>query len=226
MKSLLSYITALVAGSVIFIGLPLLGWGLGSIPQFFANSARTGYVLVILALQIFSLFYNPHVGRYQEQRKSGVAQHKLDLFLVQIFSLAVVILAPFSDGHSFLALNIGDDFRYFGIILCIPGFVLMQMAEKYLGRQFSIEVTLQENHKLIQGGPYKFIRHPRYLGILLFFLGISLAFRSLLTILIVLVLCGVLVWRVFAEEALMKQEFGNEWDSYCATSWRILPFIF
>ena len=226
MKSILPYILALFAGSVIFIGLPLLGWGPGSIPQFFDHPARLAYVVVILALQIFSLIYNPQVGRNQEQRKSGVKQSKTDLILIQIFSLTVVILAPFSDGHSSGVLNIGDAVRYAGIILCVPGFILMQMAEKYLGRQFSVEVTLQEGHKLIQDGPYKFIRHPRYLGILLFFTGISLAFRSLFSILVVLALGIVLVWRVFAEEALMKQEFGKDWDAYCAGSWRILPFLF
>lgn len=56
-----------------------------------------------------------------------------------------------------------------------------------------------------------------------FFTGISLAFRSLFSILVVLALGIVLVWRVFAEEALMKQEFGKDWDAYCAVLWRILP---
>ena len=77
------------------------------------------------------------------------------------------------------SLNYGDGGRAAGFIFMIPGFLLMQTAEKYLDKQFSVQVTLQENHKLIQNGPYRFIRHPRYLGITAFFLGISITFRSL-----------------------------------------------
>lgn len=226
MKSLPRYFLALLAGTVIFIGLPLLGWGLGNLPAFFESPARIAFVLVLFALQVFSLIYNPQVGRNQENRKSNEPSSKIDLILIQIFSLALVILAPFSDGHSIGILNIENVVRYIGLFIAIPGFVLMQAGEKYLAKQFSIEVTLQKDHKLIQSGPYKLIRHPRYLGILIFFTGISLTFRSLLGIFIVLALAGVLIWRVFAEEKMMHDEFGKEWEEYQAKTWRLIPYVF
>jgi protein-S-isoprenylcysteine O-methyltransferase Ste14 len=226
MRSLPRYFLALLAGSIIFIGLPLLGWGLGNLPAFFENPARIAYVLVLFALQIYSLIYNPQVGQTQENRKSDAPRSKLDLILIQIFSLAVVILAPFSDGRSIGVLNVENIVRYIGLLITIPGFVLMQAGEKYLAKQFSIEVTLQIDHKLIQSGPYKVIRHPRYLGILVFFTGISLTFRSLLGIMLVMVLAAVLVWRVFAEEKMMHQEFGKEWEAYRAKTWRLIPYLF
>jgi protein-S-isoprenylcysteine O-methyltransferase Ste14 len=226
MKSALYFFIALLASLLIFVGLPLLGWGLGDIPRFFSIPARTTYVVVIILLQIFSIIYNPQVGRNQENRKSGVAEYKLDLILIQLFSLAVVLLAPFSDGHSILALNFSDASRFVGLILLVPGFILMQAAEKHLAKQFSVQVTLQEDHNLIQSGPYKYIRHPRYLGILAFFGGISITFRSLLGILLIFGLLVVLVWRIFTEEALMQKEFGKDWEEYRKRSWRILPFVF
>ncbi len=102
----------------------------------------------------------------------------------------------------------------------------MQIAEKYLGKQFSIEVSIQEDHKLIQTGPYSLIRHPRYLGIVLFFIGFSFIFQSLIAICLVVALSFVLIWRIFTEEALMRQKFGEEWDEYCKKTWRICPFVF
>ena len=226
MRSLPRYFLALLAGSIIFIGLPLLGWGLGNLPIFFENPARTAYVVIIFILQIFSLIYNPQVGQNQENRKSDAPHSKLDLILIQIFSLGIVILAPFSDSHSSGVFNTGNIIRYIGLFITIPGFVLMQAGEKYLAKQFSIEVTLQKDHQLIQSGPYKVIRHPRYLGILIFFTGISLTFRSLLGIVLVAVLAAVLVWRVFTEETLMHQEFGKEWEEYQTKTWRLIPYIF
>lgn len=226
MKTILFYTVALFVGLLIFLCLPLLGWGLGSIPQFFDNPARLTFAITILFLQLFSIVYNPQVGRNKEERKSGIEQHRLDLVLIQVFSLALVLLAPFSDSHAFGVFNFGNTIRFWGFAFLIPGFVFMQMAEKYLGRQFSVEVTLQKDHQLIQGGPYRFVRHPRYLGILAFFTGISLVFRSWLAILVVSALGIVLIWRVYAEEALMQQEFGAAWEAYCKKSWRILPFVF
>ena len=226
MKSLPHFFLALFAGVIIFIGLPLLGWGLGHISEFFENPARTSYVVVIFVLQIFSLIYNPQVGRNQGNRKSDVPRSKLDLILIQIFSLGIVILAPSSDSSSFGVLNVGNLVRYIGLIIAIPGFILMQAGEKYLAKQFSIEVTVQKDHKLIRSGPYQYIRHPRYLGILTFFTGISLTFRSLLGILATIALAVVLIWRVFAEEKMMHQEFGKEWEEYQAKTWRLIPYIF
>lgn len=226
MRSLPRYFLALLAGSIIFIGLPLLGWGLGNLPTFFENPARIAFVVVIFALQVFSLIYNPQVGQNQENRKNEAPRSKLDLILIQIFSLAVVILAPYSDSHSIGVLNAGNIVRYTGLLITIPGFVLMQAGEKYLAKQFSIEVTLQKDHKLIQSGPYKVVRHPRYLGILIFFTGVSLTFRSLLGIFTVLALALVLIWRIFAEERMMHEEFGKEWEEYQAKTWRLVPYIF
>jgi|YelNatPaOPRAMG01_1025707.scaffolds.fasta_scaffold107348_2 protein-S-isoprenylcysteine O-methyltransferase Ste14 len=226
MKTILFYVLSLCTGLVIFWGLPLLGWGIREIPSFFDSPARLTYTIVILLLQIFGILYNPQVGRNKEDRKSGVKKHKIDLFLIQIFSISIVLVAPFSDNHLTGVLDISETIRFLGFIFVIPGFILMQMAEKYLDIQFSIEVTIQKNHKLIQDGPYKFIRHPRYLGIITFFMGISIVFRSLLSIFLVIALCIVLIWRVYTEESLMHQEFGTEWEIYCKKSWRMIPFVF
>ena len=70
--------------------------------------------------------------------------------------------------------------------------------EGQLGRQFSTEATIQQCHKLIQDGPHKYLHHLHYMGILTFFLGISAAFRSLLTIALAFFLFA---WRIGAEEA-------------------------
>lgn len=226
MKSVSFYIFALMAGSVIFIGLPLLGWGISDIPEFFVSPARLSYMVIMVLLQTFSVFYNPQAGRSNQQNKSGIERHKVDLVLIQIFSLAAVLLAPFSDARSMGVFHYGEVVRLLGFLVLIPGFILMQVSEKYLDRQFSVEVTVQEDHELIRHGPYTYIRHPRYLGILSFFTGISIIFRSSLGVFIVMALAAVLIWRVYREEALMAREFGEEWKSYCRRSWRLVPFLF
>lgn len=83
-----------------------------------------------------------------------------------------------------------------------------------LGKQFSLQVTIQENHKLITEGPYRCIRNPRYLGIVLFNLGLAL------------ILVVVLLWRIRDEEALMHQTFGVVWEAYTTRSWHLIPYVY
>ena len=51
-------------------------------------------------------------------------------------------------------------------------------AEVVSGKLFSVQMTIQENHKLVTDGPYRYVCHPRHLSIIVFNAGLSLIFRS------------------------------------------------
>jgi protein-S-isoprenylcysteine O-methyltransferase Ste14 len=78
----------------------------------------------------------------------------------------------------------------------------------------------------VTDGLYQYLRHPRYLGILLFTIGISLVFRSWLTLIFVMAMTLVLLWRIHDEEALMREEFKADWESYSQKTWRLIPFVY
>jgi protein-S-isoprenylcysteine O-methyltransferase Ste14 len=115
---------------------------------------------------------------------------------------------------------------YFGLAFFALGFLGMHWAEAVLDRQFSVYVTLQEDHRLVTGGPYRYLRHPRYLGIIVFPTGISLVFRSWLALILVGALTLALIWRIRDEEALMQRTFGGEWEAYARSSWRLNPLVY
>ena len=56
----------------------------------------------------------------------------------------------------------------------IGGLILFIQSHRALGRNWSLEVVIQEKHELIETGPYAYIRHPLYSGVLLMFLGMAL----------------------------------------------------
>ncbi len=92
-----------------------------------------------------------------------------------------------------------------GVLVAVAiGFVLMQWALVCLGRQFSVEVTIQKDHRLVTDGIYRYLRHPRYLRSFLFFGGLSCVFRSGLALLLAVALVGALLWRIHDEEALVR----------------------
>jgi protein-S-isoprenylcysteine O-methyltransferase Ste14 len=217
---------ALLIGLVIFVGLPLLSWGLGDVRGFVDDPARLIFVLLVILLQIFVLITMPDAGRNRGTRQKDIPRRRLDLVVIQLISLAVLIIPPYSDRRDVVVLGGVEILRYLGLVMFAVGMLTMQWAEASLGKQFSVEVTLQEGHELITGGLYRYLRHPRYLGIIVFTVGIALVFRSGLGLILGGGLVLILIWRIGVEEDLLHHEFGAAWENYSRTSWRLIPFVY
>ncbi len=215
----------LLIGIVMFAGLPLLGWGLTDAQGFISNPARLGYTVLVVLLQLFTVIKFPEVGKSRAGEKT-VRRQRFAVLLMQVISLSIVIAAPYCDRRNIAVITEGDSLRYFGLVLFSVGMVLTTWAEAKLGKLFSTEVTIQKGHKLVTEGLYRYLRHPRYLGIILFSIGISLVFRSWLALILVAATALVLLWRIHDEEALMHQEFGADWETYSQKTWRLIPFVY
>lgn len=216
----------LLVGVVIFVGLPLLGWGVGDARGFIDHPARLAYTVLVVLLQVFVVMLIPGVGRNRGDGEKSVRRQRLALLLLQVIPLAIVIAAPYGDRRDIAVLGEIEIVRYFGLGLFALGFMGMHWAEAVLDKQFSVQVTIQEGHQLVTAGPYRYLRHPRYLGIIIFTTGISLVYRSWLALILVAALTLVLLWRIDDEEALMHQAFGTDWEAYAQRSWRLIPFVY
>jgi protein-S-isoprenylcysteine O-methyltransferase len=85
---------------------------------------------------------------------------------------------------------------------------------------------VKQDHKLIQHGPYRFIRHPAYAAFILMGLGISIGFSSLLGIIALFtVLLPALIYRIQVEEDLLGAEFGDLYKQYALHTRRLIPFL-
>jgi protein-S-isoprenylcysteine O-methyltransferase Ste14 len=85
---------------------------------------------------------------------------------------------------------------------------------------------LQDDHRLITDGPFTYIRHPRYAGLIVLFLGLPLVFRSAVEIAVAIGVAALFLLRIRREEALMSREFGAEWAAYSQRTKRLLPGIY
>ena len=98
-------------------------------------------------------------------------------------------------------------------------------ARRHLGQEWSPVVALKEEQTLIRGGPYRFVRHPIYSGMLLALLATGLAigeWRAVLGFLAALI--GILR-RVKAEEAQLRAAFPD-YDRYCAETAALIPRLY
>lgn len=140
-------------------------------------------------------------------------------------------------------LGIWDSHEIYGCILCICSCILRLWSYKTLGRLFTFDLAIRSKHKLITTGPYRYIRHPSYTGLILAVLGYSLFtvkvanfitimlnlkdFMSLILMLFpTLVVSAFVIHRIPREEEMLLREFKNNWIQYSKNTRKLIPFIF
>jgi protein-S-isoprenylcysteine O-methyltransferase Ste14 len=105
-----------------------------------------------------------------------------------------------------------------GSIFYFPGILLYLWGFKALGSMFAVSSSagahLYEGHQLIKAGPYSYLRHPMYLGVILAAIGAFLIFRTWAMLFYTPSAFSVIL-RAHREEELMAVEFGNDWTDYC-----------
>lgn len=109
----------------------------------------------------------------------------------------------------------------------MPGLVLRWWSIVYLGRFFTTNVAIAADHRLIDSGPYRFIRHPSYAGSLLALAGFTLCIPNWASWLLILVpCCAVMLWRMHVEEQALKNALGQPYKDYAARTRRLIPLIY
>ena len=114
-----------------------------------------------------------------------------------------------------------------GIILIVCGLVLRWFAIFSLKHQFTVDVAIRKDHRIVTGGIYRFIRHPAYAGSILSFVGLGVSFANYLSfIVVVLPICSAFLYRIRVEERTLLDTFGDEYVRYCSSTMRLIPRIY
>jgi protein-S-isoprenylcysteine O-methyltransferase Ste14 len=115
---------------------------------------------------------------------------------------------------------------YPGEILFVVGYGLTIYSIYLLGRYYSTYVEIQADHKVIERGPYRFIRHPNYLGQIVGTIGLGLALQSWVALLVFLVVGSIFfAYRIRNEEAFLVVEIPG-YSDYMKRTKRLIPFVF
>jgi protein-S-isoprenylcysteine O-methyltransferase Ste14 len=215
---------------LLYLGVTLLGWGLGDLAGYFALGQRTAYAIVVglfslaVGIQAYESTKGIRGGAGETGRRVG-RQRIVKVVLVLSLYLALFFI-PFFDRRGILVINNGFTLRWLGVVMAAIGYALIYWSGLALGRQYSADVTIQNEHQLVTGSIYRHIRHPRYLGVIALTVGFSCVFRSWIGLAASLAVLAALLFRIRDEETLMQEEFGAEWEAYCKTSWRLIPVIY
>jgi len=109
----------------------------------------------------------------------------------------------------------------------VIGIAIRWWAITVLGRFFTSDLAVQPGHRIVRSGPYRWVRHPSYTGILVCFAGVGLALYNWLSLVCILALVtAALVYRIHVEEKMLEREFGAEYAEYRRRTSRLVPGIF
>ena len=199
----------------------LAAWGFGGWSAFFAQPALRVIAVVTLLLAASALFTEGNLS-------PGVREDRGNRWVIPVIAalgLMLVGLVPWTARQGGWTLG-GEGVRWVGVLLFTAGGVLRMWPVFVLGKRFSGRVAIQPGHRLVTTGLYRFLRNPSYLGLLINSLGWALAFRSGIGVLLTALTLIPLIARMRSEEALLKAEFGQEYEAYRSRTWRLLPGLY
>lgn len=134
--------------------------------------------------------------------------------------IAVVVISIFVDARYEAPIGVA---KLVGLFLVVVGMGLAIWAAGHLKAAIVGEVSPKLS-MLVKDGPYKAMRHPVYLGIILALLGTTVVVRSWPGIVILLLFfLPSIIYRAKAEERALAQRFGSEWETYVANTGFLLP---
>ncbi len=112
-----------------------------------------------------------------------------------------------------------------GLVVAVAGQSLRVWSVRRLGASFTYRVHTAAAQKVIDNGPYRFIRHPAYTGGLLFALGTSIALTDWLAPLLIVFLVLGYAWRIQVEETALAEGLGEPYQRYMGRTKRVIPFV-
>jgi protein-S-isoprenylcysteine O-methyltransferase Ste14 len=117
-------------------------------------------------------------------------------------------------------------FLWIGIGVMLLGLILRHWSIISLGRFFRTTIELEKGQKVIDNGPYRYIRHPSYAGIILFFIGYGIVSKDWLSLGVAVFLpTASLIYRIQIEEKELAEGMGPDYVAYQKRTKKLLPGI-
>jgi protein-S-isoprenylcysteine O-methyltransferase len=164
----------------------------------------------------------------RSRSRTGTKQDRSTLLVVW-FVIMVSVAAGIDVAKRWpaVALPHHRSFMFAGLALFVTGLLLRWWAIITLGRFFTVDVTIEPDHELVERGPFRMVRHPSYTGVLLAFVGLALTLGNWAALLVILVPIGAaFIHRMNVEENALSGVLGQQYTDYMRRTKRLVPFIY
>lgn len=187
-----------------------------AMPQFWLFNILS---LIFCGLILYAMIRRPKEsgGHRETSSRTGIILQSVAIGLVCFGNVRATL--PWLNPEAIAA--------YVAIVLLMGGAIALFASSKMaLGKNWSIEARTLDDHDLVRTGPYARIRHPIYLAMLLFLLGLAVALGhyAQLLLAIPLFVVGTRI-RTDAEDRLLEQSFGDAFRQYRNSTPALFPKI-
>ena len=164
----------------------------------------------------------------RSRSKTGEKQDRSTLRVLWIVILASVAAGVFiARNWRAGAFPAGPVLAIAATTLFVAGLVLRWWAIVTLGRFFTVDVTIEKDHELVDRGPFQWVRHPSYTGVLLAFVGWALTLANWAAFVAVLVPIFIaLLIRMNVEEEALSRALGEKYRAYMGRTKRLIPGVY
>ena len=164
----------------------------------------------------------------RSRSRTGTKQDRSTLGVLWIVIMVSVTAGVFvTMNWPAAALPHGKMFSDAGVFLFVAGLVLRWWAIITLGRFFTVDVTIEKDHELVERGPFRVVRHPSYTGVLLAFVGFALTLHNWAALLVMLVpIFAAFIRRMNVEEDALSRALGSRYADYMRRTKRLVPFVY
>ena len=193
---------------------------------------RVIFFVLLIAVSAIRIYFGCRIGRTGESGWSVKAEAVeregrwsiLRRIVLALVSVAASILYAVNPGWlGTFAIPLPPWSQWFGVGLGAVGLILLVWVHHTLGRHWSTNLQLKQEHTLVTSGPYRWARHPMYTALFGLFAGLVFVAASWLVVPLVAVAIFVLYARIGEEEAMMIEQFGDEYRIYMQRTGRFLP---
>jgi protein-S-isoprenylcysteine O-methyltransferase Ste14 len=152
----------------------------------------------------------------------GMAYDTATLVLLPLLSAGdLLVFLDYGHWHLTPALQ-NAGLQITGLLFDIVGIAWLLWTDAQLTRHF----TQDSPRRVLQSGPFRYVRHPRYAAILIIRLAFALVFASAVGWLLAIAWMLVLLRRIRLEEEHLQKHFGSEYDAYAARTPRLIPGVY
>lgn len=166
-----------------------------------------------------------NILKSDEKDKKDKDKSTLNLLWIAIpFSIASAVTVSY-----YTHFTIADEvwIYYLGVAFIYLGIVLRFIIIKSLGKYFTVDVTIRQDHKIKKEGFYKYLRHPSYAFSLLTSLGLGLYLNNWLSLLLAVIPTFIAFnYRIKVEEEALIEQFGEEYLEYRRKTKKLIPFVY
>lgn len=197
---------------------------LGAVTQPYIHS-RPFAVFLWLMINLASFGFELHQWRQRRAEATKADRGSFVLLMAgTVVGLVLLVSAP-KLAPSAAIRPTGAAFAL-GMTLFVAGFGMRRWSEMTLGRYFTFSVMTSAEQPVITSGPYRFVRHPGYTGVLLILLGSGLVTGNWIGLAgWTLLVMAPLLYRIHVEENALLAAVGERYRTYASAHKRLIPLV-